>query len=707
MKRVALPFWNKYFSPKEQLILALFLFAGLIIRIINAINIPLWRDEIYIFYVAHSNSVWKLITQDHWDTAHPPLYSLFLHFWQLISIQPFWLRLPSIFASFFILYLVPILAVKISTRVKTFPFILLFLFSFSHTQISLGMVVRPYPFATFFIIMSLIQLLSMIENKQQSIRLMLLFCCTSLLALFTDYGSIWLFITYLFFFPFYFFSQKKSKSQVYYVAKSLVLLATLSLCILPYLLGNLQQSLYLERSLEPLQSQNPNMRENSIMYMLIKQKERKIYFYNEHFREVGHKTISTDPFPHNKIYVGYSISSLSSLFVNEFSYCKVDAQVDVKYWSHNCKFQALNTTLSRSTLKKMSRLMPTYLFGKKLFLSNIRFRWEIPIYSQTIPINNTDIVFKVSMSSFHLNDSSGINIFGKLPENGKKSNESVRKIAIYISEFHYRVYYQDGTINQSQDLFGDGGIFEKLSNSIDFFTGIPTEPNFKFKFMLTMLLLITSQVVMIREFISSKRIIYLLIAAIFIVPIALSFFISYFYIPIFLGRNLFISSIAYIVGLSFLVSLLIKKNIVSIILGWMITIFYLCVFIKFFPYIHYVDPPYEINSIAAILQKYKDANDKITIFVDNQHYYLPLLDYEMLRLNKKIKSKIRFIPLSEFNKVEKEKLSDLTDGKSKIFLLQFHNSQEPFGVKLNQLAKTLHCRPEVYQLNHVYFAQCK
>lgn len=707
MKRVSLPFWNKYFSPKEQVILAIFLFVGLVIRIVNAIKIPLWRDEVYIFYVAHSNSVWKLITQDHWDTAHPPLYSLFLHFWQLISVQPFWLRLPSIITSFFILYLIPILAVKISTRLKTFPFILLFLFSFSHTQISLDMVVRPYPFATFFIIISLIQLLSMIENKQQNIRFVLLFCGTNLLALFTDYGSIWLFVTYLFFFPFYFFSQKKSKSQVYYVLKSLILLAILSLCILPYLLGNLQQSLYLERALEPLKSQTQNMRENSIMYVLVRQKEKKIYFYNERYREIGHKTISTDPFPHNKIYVGYSISSLSSLFVNEFSYCKVDTQVDVGYWSHNCKFQALNTTLNKSTLKKMSRLMPTYLFGKKLFLSNIRFRWEIPVYSQTISINNEDVIFKVSMSSFHLNDSSGINIFGKLPENGKQSEENVRKIAIYISEFHYRVYYQDGPVSQSQDLFGDSGILEKLSSSIDFFTGIPSESNFKFKFILTMLLLITSQVVLIREFISSKRIIYLLISTIFIIPIALSFFVSYFYIPIFLGRNLFICSIAYIVGLSFLVSLLLKKNVISTFFGSMIIIFYLCVFIRYFPYIHYVDPPYEINSVVTLLQKYKNTNDKIIIFVDNQHYYLPLLDYEMLILNKKIKSKIRFIPLPEFDQIEKEKLSDLTNEKSKIFFLQFRNGHEPLGVRLTQLAKILHCKPNVYQLNHVYFAQCK
>lgn len=246
--------WKKYFDKRERIILFVILMIGLLLRVINAFVTQLWRDEVYIFFSSRDNSFINLLFQNHWDTAHPPLYFIFLHFWQKISINPFFLRLPSLIISALILYLIPVLAKKISSKSKWFPHLSLFFFSFSHTQISLNMVARPYPFVIVFMLISMILFLDLIENNnvKNSLSKIISFSIINFFIFFSDYSGVWLLLSYGIYWFVYFFLLKRSDSE----HRNLIfkgLLLSLMLCLLwaPFLLINLNKSLGLETHLKP------------------------------------------------------------------------------------------------------------------------------------------------------------------------------------------------------------------------------------------------------------------------------------------------------------------------------------------------------------------------------------------------------------------------------------------------------------------------
>src|SRR3989344_3991389 len=130
--------WKRYFNTREQILLWLILIIGIIARLVIAFQSQLWRDEFYFFDISRTKSIFDLVFQNYWDTVHPSFYYIVIHFWQKISIDPLFLRFPGIIFSFFILYLIPILAIKIFPRNKPFAFILLILYGLSQTQISLN-----------------------------------------------------------------------------------------------------------------------------------------------------------------------------------------------------------------------------------------------------------------------------------------------------------------------------------------------------------------------------------------------------------------------------------------------------------------------------------------------------------------------------------------------------------------------------------------
>lgn len=226
---------------------------GLILRIINAAVTQLWRDEVYVFFSSRDNSFINLLLQNHWDTAHPPLYFIFLHFWQKISINPFFLRLPSLIISILILYLIPVLAKKISSKSKWFPYLSLFFFSFSNTQISLNMVARPYPFVIIFMLISMIIFLDFLEEKniQDGLSKAISFSAINFFIFFSDYSGVWLLLSYGIYWFIYFFLLKKSdREHRDLVFKSLLLSLMTCLLWVPFLLINLNKSLSLELQLK-------------------------------------------------------------------------------------------------------------------------------------------------------------------------------------------------------------------------------------------------------------------------------------------------------------------------------------------------------------------------------------------------------------------------------------------------------------------------
>ncbi len=247
-------FWTKYFNKKERMVLFFILTVGLILRIVNAAVTQLWRDEVYIFFSSRDNSFINLLLQNHWDTAHPPLYFIFLHFWQKISINPFFLRLPSLVISIFILYLIPVLAKKISSKQKLFPYLSLIFFSFSNTQISLNMVARPYPFVIVFMLISMIIFLDLLEQKniKDKLNKIISFSVINFFIFFSDYSGIWLLFSYgIYWFIYFFLFNVSDKEHRNFVFKGLLLSLMACLLWVPYLIINLNKSLGLETQLQP------------------------------------------------------------------------------------------------------------------------------------------------------------------------------------------------------------------------------------------------------------------------------------------------------------------------------------------------------------------------------------------------------------------------------------------------------------------------
>ena len=243
-------FWNKYFDRREQFWLSILLVFGMALRTINALYTQLWRDEAYIFFSSRNNSILNLLLQKQWDTAHPPLYFIFLHFWQKISVNPFFLRLPSLLLSAMILYLIPVIAKKIDKKQRLFPLLVLFFYDISQSQISLNMVVRPYPFTILFILISIYFLLDFIhsqENQKQPFSKVIIFALTNFFIFFSDYSGVWYLLSIGVFFVIIVLksgSIKTNKTKSIFLG--LLLSMILCLATLPLLFINLNKSLALE-----------------------------------------------------------------------------------------------------------------------------------------------------------------------------------------------------------------------------------------------------------------------------------------------------------------------------------------------------------------------------------------------------------------------------------------------------------------------------
>lgn len=159
--------WSNYFKKREILILLPLILIGLSLGIITAFSVPLWRDELYAYFILKDNNFLDVLTQSKWwwDTCHPPLFFILSYPIAKITANQFILRMPSLILALIILYLVPILAKKIDRGSKYFPYILLLLFSFSQTQISLNIVFKNYPLAVLFSLVSLILFLEFFKKR--------------------------------------------------------------------------------------------------------------------------------------------------------------------------------------------------------------------------------------------------------------------------------------------------------------------------------------------------------------------------------------------------------------------------------------------------------------------------------------------------------------------------------------------------------------
>lgn len=709
--RLHLPLWKYYFDSRNQLLLLCLVVLGMIIRVINAVSTPLWRDEIYIFFTSHDNPLWKLITQQHWDTAHPPLHSVLLHFWQLISIQPLFLRLPSLVLSFFILYLIPILAVKLSRNNKFFPFLFLFLFSISHTQISMNMVVRPYPLFILLMIISLILLLNMLEKKYSTMRVMYYFVVVNLLMTYLDYSAIWLYLTYLVFFICNYFFFRPNKSQLEYTFKALFLTACFSLTIVPLLLYYLNNSLYLARNIESLKTSQAALSQGIPMYILITRSTGEVVVYNKSMNKLIKTHIPSDPFPENKVYFGYNLSPLSYLMVNEMKICTVNrGNTIITNLVEGCKFKSIISPLRNRVVNSVSSYIIDRFFGNSLGVLNTHTNnWEVNLYKKGVSIGKSDyILLSMNLSSIYFLDPTGVNIFGK-----HKINvdwwKNITRFTISPTEGQYRIVYYDGTSPNEQHIFGNKGVFEKFSGAILFFTGLPDSYS-KYGYYLIMISFISlGQIAHLYLMFQKKQYQFLLMFFLFIIPISSSLLISYFFVPIFLGRNLHLVNISYLCSVSLFVAYFISyrgilKRIINS-FGVVIILYFTVIFIIQFPYLHYVDPPYDVTKIMRVIER--STLPKKHIILGNSDHYYPLFRYALL-----FSKKIHELPITtlEFLEKDEERTRSLEKyGKmnTDLFFIQFGLSIEEKGDDFSKISKLLDCKLKQVKIPYVFFAQCQ
>lgn len=704
-KIFSFPLWNAYFSLKEQYVLFGLVLLGLAVRTINAIYTPLWRDEIYIFFIARDNSLWKLITQQHWDTAHPPLHSIFLHFWQIVSIEPFWLRVPSLIASLLILYLIPILAVKLNSRYHIFPFIFLFLFSLSHTQISLNMVARPYPFVSLLVIISLIIFLTMIENKKRNNKLLYQFVFTNFLAIQTDYSAGWLFVSYLVFFLIYYILNRKNTHQVHYIFKGLLFSALVSLTVLPLLLGNLKNSLKLEAHLaDKFTITDPYIHTNKNVYILFDKQINSLTYLDNKFIPITARRLKTNPFPENRIWIGFNISPLSFLKINRlsvylFNEINKDGLAQTIY---------LNKEISPSFDEINKYSQKKYIvFPNKNSVSIINFNlfnWYAPFLDKSFSVNTRYILIRASFNSIYLNDPDGINIYGKKDNPNKPWWYGIRRITVYPYDGGYNSYYLNGESSTEEGLLQHSGFFDKSREDIFFFSGLPSNKYEMYVIIVGLSIIILSLLSLFHQVIKLRSTSLLLIFILFFIPL-----IGAYRLGLFLARGLYISTLPIVVGLSFCFNdifqfckkIFLKANIVIISIFILI---YVTLFLSSFPYLYYVDPPYDMKKIIQTFERSSKTNKYIIL--GNDEYYSPLFRYALLFSKKTLNLKIMTLESVEKDVYLLRKMQFTENIKKDIYFVKFGSIDES-GNDFAEISRKLGCNPKQIEIPYEYVARCE
>lgn len=125
---------------------------------------PVSFDEAYSYWVG-SKSILKLMALAAVD-KHPPLYYLFMHFWNLFFYSEVWIRIPSLIASILSL----IVFVKVSRLVfKSSHLVLLALslFAVDFSQIQYAAIARSYSIDSLLVLISFWAFFELLDGKNE------------------------------------------------------------------------------------------------------------------------------------------------------------------------------------------------------------------------------------------------------------------------------------------------------------------------------------------------------------------------------------------------------------------------------------------------------------------------------------------------------------------------------------------------------------
>ncbi len=156
-------FWED--KKKISYLIALVLFIGAVLRVYKfLISGPVSFDEAYSYWIG-SKSLIKLMALAAVD-KHPPLYYLFMHFWNYFFYSELWIRIPSLIASLLSL----LLFVRVSRQVLKSDYLVLFaitLFALDISQIQYAAIARSYAITSFFVLLSMHSFFTLTDSKQE------------------------------------------------------------------------------------------------------------------------------------------------------------------------------------------------------------------------------------------------------------------------------------------------------------------------------------------------------------------------------------------------------------------------------------------------------------------------------------------------------------------------------------------------------------
>ncbi|MBI2021530.1 glycosyltransferase family 39 protein [Candidatus Daviesbacteria bacterium] len=155
------------------------------IRILYALySHDFWLDEAFNFFISQNEpkTIIYALSFDNW----PPLYSLFMHYWQKISENYFWLRLPSVIFGSLLLIIIYQTSKKLFNVSIALAAILLA--SVSPALVYFSAENRPY--SLFTLLTSLTVLLFLRLRDKESFINYLLFVISAILTIYTHYFGL-------------------------------------------------------------------------------------------------------------------------------------------------------------------------------------------------------------------------------------------------------------------------------------------------------------------------------------------------------------------------------------------------------------------------------------------------------------------------------------------------------------------------------------
>lgn len=390
-------------------------------------------------------------------------------------------------------------------------------------------------------------------------------------------------------------------------------------------------------------------------------------------------------------YLGFDIPPLSGIVVNKLAYCSSKTP-------HTCT--SYHNFLSQLGKSKIKSILVKQI-GSSLLLFNAHPKeWRsylFPVTSESSLVNHS-----IQTSFFVVGRNAQI-IFasgqGKNIEFMDKSRISAA-IKIESRNFLYEALLSNPQANLEVRFLNGVSFMDKFGGDLLFFSGLPSYTDDVYAW-LSLVLLIFSLRAILRQLKDAPSLSSILPFSLVFIPIIVSIYLSVVVAPIFVARNLYISSLAYLLGISLFITHLLTKGLLKKSLAVLLLLMFICILLIKYPFLHYVDPPYGVDTMVHKVLS-GDKQKKKIIILDNSSHYEPLLYHQLLMANHK-EATIAVITLSSFKEILKTLTIDVEQKKNyEYYFIRFNQDINNF----KEIAKFLDCKIDKIKTPYAFFAHC-